>query len=335
MSSPERTRDPAASVGLIANPVAGKDVRRLVALASTFDNQEKVRIVRRVLTGLQVAGSRQVYYLRDSFGIVERAAQHMPSALDLRPIPIPCTFLAHDSELAARWLSQHGARCIITLGGDGTNRMVARGCGDVPILPLATGTNNVFPYLIEGTIAGLAAGLWAAQFVSPSLAQRQPRLEIWVDNVLVDIALIDVAISRERFLATRAIWNPETIERVIVARIEPGIVGLAALATALLPDHMSPQGMVIDLGSGPLRVTVPLAPGLICTVPIRQWSPLAIGAVIPITDFPCTLALDGERELRIERACTAAVQLSGNGPLVLDPRRILADAARRGCLRHP
>ena len=35
--------------------------------------------------------------------------------------------------------------CIVTLGGDGTNRVVAKGCGSVPILPISTGTNNVFP----------------------------------------------------------------------------------------------------------------------------------------------------------------------------------------------
>ena len=45
------------SVGIIANPAAGKDIRRLVAHASTFDNLEKVSIVRRVLLGLAAAAS--------------------------------------------------------------------------------------------------------------------------------------------------------------------------------------------------------------------------------------------------------------------------------------
>jgi len=34
---------------------------------------------------------------------------------------------------------------IIVLGGDVTNRVVAKGCGDVPILPLSGDTNNVSP----------------------------------------------------------------------------------------------------------------------------------------------------------------------------------------------
>ena len=38
-------------VGIIANPASGKDIRRLVAHGSTFDNNEKINIVRRVLLG--------------------------------------------------------------------------------------------------------------------------------------------------------------------------------------------------------------------------------------------------------------------------------------------
>ena len=45
-----------ACVGCIANPMAGKDIRRLVAYSSRIDNQEKVNIVRRILLGLESAG---------------------------------------------------------------------------------------------------------------------------------------------------------------------------------------------------------------------------------------------------------------------------------------
>jgi predicted polyphosphate/ATP-dependent NAD kinase len=34
------------SVGIIANPASGRDIRRLVAHGSVFDNNEKVNIVR-------------------------------------------------------------------------------------------------------------------------------------------------------------------------------------------------------------------------------------------------------------------------------------------------
>jgi hypothetical protein len=36
------------AVGIIANPASGRDIRRLVAHGSVFDNQEKIHIIRRV-----------------------------------------------------------------------------------------------------------------------------------------------------------------------------------------------------------------------------------------------------------------------------------------------
>lgn len=334
MSGKHRAAGASGAVGIIANPAAGKDVRRLVALASTFDNQEKVRIVRRALAGLAATGVRCVYYLPDSFGIVTRAAENNRFNLDLEPIPVPCTFTASDSEQAARWLAEHGAACILTLGGDGTNRVVARGCREVPLVPIATGTNNVFPYLVDGTIAGLAAGLLAVGQLDDSCLEQRPRLEVWIDGTLVDIALIDVAVSRERFLGTRAIWDPNTIDQIIVSRVIPGVIGLAAVAAALSPNP-APTGAFVELGQGSMCVTVPLAPGLVTRVPIRAWSPLELGAEIILGQRPCTLALDGERELRIERSHHVVVRLSGSGPLVLDPRLALREAARRGCFLSP
>ena len=39
----------------------------------------------------------------------------------------------------------------MSLGGDGTNRIIARTWPDVPLLPLSTGTNNVFPVTVDAT----------------------------------------------------------------------------------------------------------------------------------------------------------------------------------------
>jgi predicted polyphosphate/ATP-dependent NAD kinase len=44
-------------VGIIANPASGKDIRRLVAHASVFDNQEKRNIVRRAIMGAVASGA--------------------------------------------------------------------------------------------------------------------------------------------------------------------------------------------------------------------------------------------------------------------------------------
>ena len=66
------------TIGIVANPASGKDVRRLVARASVFDNPEKQAIVRRALAGMSsVLDGRpwRVAYLDDTHGIVRRAAE--------------------------------------------------------------------------------------------------------------------------------------------------------------------------------------------------------------------------------------------------------------------
>ena len=63
----------ATTVGLIANPTAGRDIRRLTARASLMPNHEKASIVRRMLHGLTAAGMDTVVYLADNAGIVAAA----------------------------------------------------------------------------------------------------------------------------------------------------------------------------------------------------------------------------------------------------------------------
>ncbi len=61
-------------VGIIANPASGRDIRRLVAYGTVFDNNEKMAIVRRVLLGLEAVGITQVAYMPErEFGILPRA----------------------------------------------------------------------------------------------------------------------------------------------------------------------------------------------------------------------------------------------------------------------
>ena len=65
--------DEANSVGIIANPQSGKDIRRLNAYGFLSNNYEKVNVIQRVLLGLDSVGIRRVYYLPEPFGIVEKA----------------------------------------------------------------------------------------------------------------------------------------------------------------------------------------------------------------------------------------------------------------------
>jgi hypothetical protein len=326
-------------VGIIANPASGKDIRRLVAHGSTFDNNEKINIVRRVLLGLDAAGVSEVAYLPDTYGIVERAATAAPR-LTITPLSMPVVGHASDSTEAAQRLRDLGAGAIVTLGGDGTNRVVAKGCGDVPLLPLSTGTNNVFPRMVEATLAGLAAGLVAIGIVRntpgvPRIIQRAPRLEVRIDGAVVDSALIDVVSSSQSWIGARALWEPAHLREIVLSRICASVIGIASLGGALFPRACaSCSGAWIAVGepaTSPSTVTIPIAPGLLRAVPIARAELLDPSAVVALRGGPCTLAFDGEREIEIQDPnAQISVRLDPHGPRVIDVDAALTAGAAVG-----
>ncbi|HWE60498.1 MAG TPA: NAD(+)/NADH kinase [Chloroflexota bacterium] len=321
-----------SSVGIIANPASGKDIRRLVAHGSTFDNNEKINIVRRVLLGLDAAGVDHVHYMPDSYAIVPRAAEPVQLGLRLTPLPMVALGTPGDSLEAARRLADLGVGCLVTLGGDGTNRVVAVGCGETPLLAISTGTNNVFPSMVEGTLAGLAAGLVAAGIAGLAQAvRRAPWLEVWLDDQLRDHALIDVVTTRQSYIGSRAIWDASQIAEVVLSRVDPAAIGMCSLGGLLFPeDSGSDRGAHIVLGAGRRTVLAPLAPGLIRPVPVAEARLLEPGDRVALRDPPCTIALDGERELEVPRAGRRLeVGLNPAGPRVVD----IAAALHAGALQ--
>jgi hypothetical protein len=329
-----------ALVGIIANPASGKDIRRLVAHGSTFDNNEKINIVRRALIGLAAAGVDEVVYLPDSYGIVERAAGAAKPSLKLAPLDMAVVSHASDSTEAAQRLHALGVAAILTLGGDGTNRAVAKGCGDVPLVPVSTGTNNVFPRMVEGTLAGLAAGLVAAGIARnrpglPRVIRRAPCLRVEVDGTVADLALIDVVSSAHAWVGARALWEPSHLREVVLSRISAAAIGVASLGGALFPRQCeSCSGAWITVGdpaSAPRRVTVPIAPGLMRDVPVQQARLLAHGEMVSLQPGSRTIALDGEREIEIrDPSSHVVVRLDPHGPRVVDVEAALTAGSAAG-----
>ena len=279
------------SVGIIANPASGRDIRRLVAHGAVFNNDEKVNIVRRVLLGLEAVGVGRVLFMPDSFSIGLKALDGLQTELDASILPMLKTFSQRDSTQAAALMEAEGVGCIVTLGGDGTNRAVAKGCGNVPLMPISTGTNNVFPTMLEGTIAGMAAGLVTCGLANEAV-QRAPRLDIFCektdesnqegnpDNTETpdDIALVDVAVYDERFVASRAIWDASKIKELVLTRVEPGSIGLSSIG-AHAPDRVdSPEhGLYLRMGAGGKSILAPIAPGLLSEVSLAESRPLGAG----------------------------------------------------------
>lgn len=319
-------------VGVIANPASGKDIRRLVAYGSVFDNHEKVNIVRRVLLGLDAMGVEEVFFMPDVYGIGIRAKEDLDVGLHLSFLDMPMEGQQEDSSLAAALLRERGAGCILTLGGDGTNRAVAKTCGDVPILPISTGTNNVFPTMVEGTLAGMAAGIAAGkEGTSWVFLRRAPRLDILKDGVWADMALVDVVVARPGFVGSRALWEVEHIREVFLARAEPEHIGFSSIGGLLGCGPVGEgKGMHLVIGPGGSVVRAPIAPGLVRAVPVRSHEVFEAGRTIPVTETPGLIALDGEREWVLRKGEIYGVELNPKGPWVVSVTEALRWGAERG-----
>jgi predicted polyphosphate/ATP-dependent NAD kinase len=316
-----------SAVGIIANPASGKDIRRLVAHGSVFDNHEKANIVRRVLLGLDALGVERALIMPDSFGIGARALDGLRlSRLVVSVVEMPVTFTSTDSVCAARLMVDAGVGCLITLGGDGTNRMVAQASGDVPLMPISTGTNNVFPDMVEGTLAGLAAGLVCLGLAEAAVA-RVACLEVRLANTAPDMALIDVGVYDERFVAARAVWDPSRILELVLARVEPGTIGLSSIGA-----HLGLSSAAhLRMGEGGQEVLAPIAPGIVAPVNVASYRSLAAGDEVRLCQpRPCTLAFDGEREVSLAAHEEVHVKFVADGPKVVDVRRTMAIAAQSG-----
>ena len=318
-------------VGIIANPASGKDIRRLVAFGSVFDNQEKVRIVRRVLLGLVAMGVERICFMPDYFGIVIRAAENLKLGRPLFPVNFKATATQDDSTRAAGIMAERGVDCIVTLGGDGTNRAVAKGSTAVPILPISTGTNNVFPTMVEGTIAGLAAGLVAGKMVPLTEATiSSTKLEVLVDGQAVDIALVDAVVYDDPFIGSRAVWDMDKVRQLFLNRAQPDSIGLSAIGGLVHPVRPEePLALSLALGPQGRSVTAPVAPGMIKTVTIASLDLMTPGQEVPVLARPAVLALDGEREVEVGESHSATVRLSLDGPPIVDVARTMTSAMNR------
>jgi len=319
-------------VGIVANPAAGKDIRRLVAQGRLVPNQEKVNILRRVLQALDATGVDRVVIMPDPSALGQQALEDTRLGLAAEVLDMPIHHTEEDSTRAAQLMVEMGATCLVTLGGDGTNRVVAKGAGQVPLVPISTGTNNVFPAMVEGTIAGLAAGVVAQRRVDlKKVSHTCKQLEVYVDGEFRDIALIDLAVSTERFVAARAIWNMETIEELFLTRADPTSIGLSSIGAQLQPlSATDQQGMYLRLGQGGPTVLAPVAPGVLSSVPVAEWRLLPLGERVEIGYRPCTIALDGERQFPAHPNQRVEVAVSANGPRVVAIHEVLHEAARLG-----
>jgi predicted polyphosphate/ATP-dependent NAD kinase len=321
-------------IGIAVNPASGKDVRRLVARASVFDNQEKRAIVRRAIVGALGAGAKSFAYVPDSHHIAEAALSEFEGAVCARAVEAPQSGSVFDTIYGARALAAERCAVVLTLGGDGTNRAVAIGWADAPLIPISTGTNNVFPRFVEATVAGAAAGLIASGRVAiADVARRAKAIHVAIDGERGDVALIDAVLSAERFIGARALLEADQLRVALLTRADPGAVGMTAIGGLLDPlsDDVD-QALALTLGRGRDAVRAPIAPGLYADVRVADVRRVAFGDSLAVVG-PGVLAFDGERERTLKPGQRATLTVRRDGPWVVDVARTLAAGAAQGAFR--
>jgi predicted polyphosphate/ATP-dependent NAD kinase len=330
-------------VGIVANPASGRDIRRLVAGASVFGHADKAGIVLRVLAGLGAAGVPKALMMPAFDGLSTAlegqlrahaaAERHLGAASlpSLEVLPMSLTGTAADSVRAVELMRAAGASVIVVLGGDGTHRVVAKACGEVPLCALSTGTNNAFPEVREGTVAGLAAGLVATGWAGEGALRRELALAVELGDAEPELALVDVVLSAEPFAGARALWRASGVGELFVACVNPGAVGFSSIAGLLQPlPRAGGRGLHVrltdDLARAELVLRVPLAPGLLAPGGVAGFRTLELGEETAVAPGSGCLALDGEREIEHRAGERVRVRLVP-GPLTIDVDAVMRHAA--------
>ena len=305
------------TVGIVANPASGRDVRRLLANAGTSTIADKVTVVRRVVIGAVRNGADRLLVLPDPHGLARKALQTLRlDDVEVVEVEVPRTHDERETSAAAAAMRDLGAQSLVVLGGDGTNRAVAKGWPDAPIVPVSTGTNNVFPFAVEPTIAGAAAA-------RATDGERCKVVRVSIDGQDDDLALVDAVVLEGDHVGSSVPFDPKHLRLVVLAIAEPASVGISPIGGLVHPvGRHEPGGVAVHLGEG-RPLDVPISPGHFVTVGIAAVTPLAEGQVVE-AHGPVILAFDGDRRRTVPAGATARFHVERTGPRVIDVRAALA-----------
>ena len=328
------------TVGIVANPLAGKDLRRLTSGATPVSDAVKIGAIRRAVVGAFEGGAERVLISGDRARLGDRALAGLDASGPVEVTEPHGWHTGRDSQLAAARFCELGVGAVIALGGDGTQRDVAKGWRNVPLVPLAVGTNNVFPQQLEATVVGFAAGAVASGLGAAVEVTTQAKIiDITLEsNGGFDVALVDVCLVRGAFVGARAVWESASVSEIVAAIAEPASVGLSAIAAAVAPlGRHEAGGVHVRLGCAPQNaqrtrhIRAAVMPGSYSDIDIENYEQLRFGQPVTLRG-PGVLTLDGEREIVLGRGERAAVTVNPNGPQVIDVGAAVAAAQRQ---RYP
>ena len=323
-----------AKVGLCVNPMSGRDVRRLAARASNMTHEAKRDIVARVAAGADAVGATDIYIAREPFSIASKALEFMDLNARVHVIEYPITNTAKDTEVMIQRFKQAGCHTVVSLGGDGTNRAIVRASSDLDLIPISTGTNNVFPMLVEPTIAGMVAGLNARGVLDDAnvgLKQAAKVLHIETPRGH-DIGLIDAVLLADDKAGNLLPFDAQRLRRMVLTRAEPNAIGMSPIGGFIDPVYAADDaGLQVDMGPGGHVLHAPLSPGLFRPIPVIATERVALEQSVEFAG-PGVIALDGDRDHDLAPDEVAWVTVRRDGPRVFDTNATMRWAVAEGMM---
>lgn len=328
-----------AHIGLVVNPAAGRDIRRLTGGASVVDNYAKRRVAECVLEGMTLVDTPlHVSMMPDKTGIADDVVGGAPNSISIESVDMTVEGSATDTRRAAEHFREH-VDAVVVLGGDGTSRDVAIELADVPLISVSTGTNNVVPTPVDGTVAGAAAAVVAANLIDvEAVTNRHGRINAVANDVngekqLTGLATVEI-IDRP-FIGTRAVVDPTELLGGVVSRAHPSDIGLGSVAGCIEPlSPDAPGGISLQLGNpetAPQTVRAIVAPGMTTTVGVEDHDFLSWNEPASFEVADGVVGADGERELELTDA-TVEMTPMADGPFLVDIRSALSAATDAGVL---
>ena len=323
--------DRPATIGIIANPVSGRDIRRVAARGGISSTEDKRNRIARAVIGAVAAGARHIVAMKEPFGIASGALADLRLEAELEILDVNARVDPRDTERAALEMKKRHVDVIITLGGDGTNRTIAKVWPEVTLVPMSTGTNNVFPSLVEPTVAGAAAGLVANGFVDIDLvAPRSKMIHLRMTDGSEDAALVDAVTLVNDFVGNRMPVDPMNLRQLLVSVARPDTIGVSSIAGLHATcDVDEDAAILVRCGDGGQWTNSPIAPGLYKKVPVLEVTRVGLGEEIDLVG-PTTLAFDGDREHQIFTEEPVVAVVRRDGPRVVNVRAALSAGASQG-----
>jgi ATP-NAD kinase N-terminal domain len=322
-------------LALCVNPMSGRDVRRIAGRASNMTHEAKRDIVARVAAGADAVGVTDIYVTREPFRIASLALAHMELSARVHVLDLPIANDATDTERAVEAFRAAGCTTFVSIGGDGTNRAITRAASDIELVALSTGTNNVFPQLLEPTVAGMVAGLAAAgRLPRDALTARAKVLRVCFSDGGDDVGLVDAVLLKNDFVGNLLPFDADRLGRLLLTRAEPDAIGMSPIGGFVDPvDAGDDCGLLLEMGPGQ-SFLAPLSPGLFRRVSVTSHVRVPLGMPV-VFHGPGVLALDGDRDHKLQGVRTATITIARDGPWVFDVRAAMRYAVTQGIIGPP